>query len=96
MIQLIFFSLIGGLFSLIGGLILLTRVDLAKKIKRATGSASVIKIEARELPEDDPEKRRPDISRAKKLLGWQPKIKFSQGLKKTIAYFREKLANEPK
>ena len=73
-----------------------TVLDLAKKIKRATGSASVIKIEARELPEDDPEKRRPDISRAKKLLGWQPKIKFSQGLKKTIAYFREKLANEPK
>jgi len=73
-----------------------TVLDLAKKIKRATGSASPIKIEAMELPEDDPEKRRPDISRAKKLLGWQPKIKFSQGLEKTIAYFREKLANEPK
>jgi len=73
-----------------------TVLDLAKKIKRATGSASPIKIEAMELPEDDPEKRRPDISRAKKLLGWQPKIKFSWGLEKTIAYFREKLANEPK
>jgi len=73
-----------------------TVLDLAKKIKRATGSASPIKIEAMELPEDDPEKRRPDISRAKKLLGWQPKIKFSRGLEKTIAYFREKLANEPK
>ena len=73
-----------------------TVLDLANKIKRATGSASPIKIEARELPEDDPEKRRPDINRAKKLLDWQPKIKFSQGLKKTIAYFQDKLANEQK
>ncbi len=71
-----------------------TVLDLAKKIKRATGSDSPIKIEAQELPEDDPEKRRPDISRAKKLLNWQPKIKFSQGLKKTIAYFQDKLAHE--
>jgi len=73
-----------------------TVLDLAKKIKRATGSASPIKIEARELPEDDPEKRRPDISRAKKLLNWQPKIRFSLGLKKTIAYFQDKLSHEQK
>ena len=73
-----------------------TVLDLAKKIKRATGSVSPIKIEARELPEDDPEKRRPDISRAKKLLNWQPKIRFSRGLKKTIAYFQDKLAHEQK
>lgn len=71
-----------------------TVLDLANKIKRAAGSASPIKIEARELPEDDPEKRRPDISRAKKLLNWQPKVKFSQGIKKTIAYFQDKLAHE--
>ncbi len=73
-----------------------TVLDLAKKIKRAAVSASPIKIEARELPEDDPEKRRPDISRAKKLLNWQPKIRFSRGLEKTIAYFREKLSHEQK
>ena len=73
-----------------------TVLDLANKIKRATGSASPIKIEARGLPEDDPEKRRPDISRAKKLLAWQPKIRFSRGLKKTIAYFQDKLSHEQK
>ncbi|MBU2052382.1 MAG: UDP-glucuronic acid decarboxylase family protein [Patescibacteria group bacterium] len=71
-------------------------LELAKKIKRATGSDSPIKIEAMELPEDDPEKRRPDISRAKKLLNWQPKIRFSRGLKKTITYFQDKLAHEQK
>ena len=73
-----------------------TVLNLAKKIKLAAGSASPIKIEAQELPQDDPEKRRPDISRAKKLLNWQPKIRFSQGLKKTIAYFQNKLSHEQK
>jgi nucleoside-diphosphate-sugar epimerase len=73
-----------------------TVLELAKKIKRVTGSASPLKVEARALPEDDPEKRRPDISRAKKLLGWQPKVKFNQGIKKTVAYFAETLAHEPK
>lgn len=71
-----------------------TVLDLAKKIKRAAGSNSPIKIQAMDLPEDDPERRRPDITKAKKLLAWQPKIKFSQGLKKTIAYFQEKLSHE--
>lgn len=71
-----------------------TVLDLAKKIKRAAGSASPIKIEAQELPEDDPEKRRPDISRAKTLLNWQPRVRFSQGVKKTIAYFQDKLSHE--
>ena len=73
-----------------------TVLELAKRIKKAAQSASPIVIEAKKLPADDPEKRRPDISRAKKLLDWQPKIKFSQGLKKTIAYFQDKLANEQK
>ena len=72
-----------------------TVLDLAKKVKRATGSTASIKIEAQALSQDDPERRRPDITRAKKLLNWQPKIKFSQGLEKTIAYFREKLEHEP-
>lgn len=71
-----------------------TVLDLAKKIKRAAGSDSPIKIEAQELPEDDPEKRRPDIGRAKKLLNWQPKVRFSRGVVKTIDYFKDKLANE--
>jgi nucleoside-diphosphate-sugar epimerase len=72
----------------------ITVLQLAKKIKAATKSASPIAIEARELPEDDPEKRRPDIAKAKKLLNWQPKISFSVGLKKTIEYFQKQIAHE--
>ncbi len=44
-----------------------------------------------ELPKDDPTRRRPDIGRAKELLGWEPEVSFEQGLGKTIEYFREKL-----
>ena len=40
------------------------------------------------LPEDDPRKRRPDISKAKRLLGWEPKIALATGLKQTVEYFR--------
>ncbi len=72
----------------------ITVLELAKKIKAATKSTSVIEIESRELPQDDPEKRRPDISKAKKLLKWEPKITFAQGLKKTIAYFEKQLQHE--
>ena len=43
------------------------------------------------LPEDDPKQRRPDISRAKKLLGWEPKVKLEDGLRKTIDYFHDKV-----
>jgi dTDP-glucose 4,6-dehydratase len=45
-------------------------------------------IEARPLPEDDPKLRRPDISRARKLLGWEPKVPFEDGIRETIGYFR--------
>lgn len=48
------------------------------------------KIVYKPLPEDDPKKRRPDISRAKKILNWQPKISLEEGLRKTIDYFKEK------
>jgi nucleoside-diphosphate-sugar epimerase len=40
------------------------------------------------LPVDDPKVRQPDISRAKKVLGWEPKVDFDQGIRKTIDYFR--------
>jgi len=45
-------------------------------------------IDYRELPQDDPRRRRPDISRAEKLLGWTPKVDRSEGFKKTLEYFR--------
>ena len=64
----------------------LTIKDLADTIIRLTGSKSAIQYN--KLPEDDPERRRPDISKAKEKLGWQPKIELEEGLKKTIEYFR--------
>ena len=59
--------------------------DLAEKIKQLTNSNS--KLVYRELPSDDPTQRRPDITLAKKVLNWQPKISSEVGLKKTIEYF---------
>ena len=52
------------------------------------------KIEFRPLPQDDPQVRQPDITLAKKLLGWEPHIERSEGLKRTLAYFRKAIARE--
>jgi dTDP-glucose 4,6-dehydratase len=64
--------------------------EIARIIKRLTGSASAIGY--RPLPEDDPKVRRPDITRARTLLGWEPKVDLEEGLTSTIAYFRTALA----
>jgi len=64
--------------------------ELAKLVLKLTQSKSKIKFLA--LPEDDPKKRKPDITKAKNILKWQPKISLEEGLKKTIEYFRKKLA----
>ncbi|PYL52099.1 MAG: NAD-dependent dehydratase, partial [Verrucomicrobia bacterium] len=48
-------------------------------------------IDYKPLPVDDPKVRQPDISRAKKILGWEPKVQFEEGIKKTIEYFRDAL-----
>jgi len=61
-------------------------IDLAKKIIQLTNSQS--KITYNSLPQDDPQRRKPDISLAKKVLNWQPKISLEDGLNKTIEYFR--------
>jgi nucleoside-diphosphate-sugar epimerase len=66
-----------------------TILDVANLIKKLTGSKSRIVFSS--LPEDDPFKRRPDITKAKKLLGWEPKVDFETGLKKTIEWFKEEL-----
>ena len=63
--------------------------ELAQKIIKLTRSKS--KIVYKPLLQDDPKQRRPDISLAKKKLGWQPKVKLEEGLKETINYFRTKL-----
>jgi dTDP-glucose 4,6-dehydratase len=67
----------------------LTMLQFAKEIIRVTRSRS--KIAYKPLPQDDPKQRKPDISRAKKLLGWQPKIGLEEGLKKTVAFFEDKI-----
>jgi UDP-glucuronate decarboxylase len=63
-----------------------TMIQLAEKIIAMTGSQSEIVHVA--LPEDDPKQRKPDISLAKAKLGWEPKVKLDDGLKRTIEYFR--------
>ena len=49
------------------------------------------KIIFKELPQDDPQKRKPDIKKAKELLNWEPKISLDKGLNKKIAYFKEQI-----
>lgn len=61
-------------------------IDLAEIIKEMTKSKSAIIYE--ELPQDDPRRRLPDITKAKTLLAWQPKVSLEEGLKKTIEYFK--------
>ena len=65
----------------------MSMLDLAQKIIQMTGSSSV--IEHQPLPVDDPRVRRPDISRARKYLSWSPEIALDEGLKRTVAYFRQ-------
>jgi dTDP-glucose 4,6-dehydratase len=64
----------------------LTLLDLAKHVIRATGSASEIVF--RPLPVDDPKVRQPDIGRARRLLGWEPKIELEEGLARTVEWYR--------
>lgn len=66
-----------------------TVIQLARKVIELTGSSSA--IEHRPLPVDDPRVRRPDISRARRVLGWEPVIDLEQGLNKTIAFFTSTL-----
>jgi dTDP-glucose 4,6-dehydratase len=67
----------------------LTMLQLAREIVELTQSKSTIVF--KELPEDDPKVRQPDITKAKTLLGWEPRVSRREGLMKTIQYFREKL-----
>jgi dTDP-glucose 4,6-dehydratase len=67
----------------------MTILDFAQKILALTGSTAQIVFKP--LPVDDPRVRQPDISRAKRLLGWQPKVDFESGVRETIGYFKHKL-----
>jgi dTDP-glucose 4,6-dehydratase len=67
-----------------------TLLELAEAVRRVAGGGGKVRS-VRPLPENDPRQRRPDISRAKELLGWEPRISLEQGLRPTIAWFREHL-----
>jgi dTDP-glucose 4,6-dehydratase len=67
----------------------MTIEGIAKTIIRMTGSKS--RIIYQDLPEDDPKVRQPDITRARTLLGWEPKVPLEQGLVRTIDYFKRKM-----
>jgi dTDP-glucose 4,6-dehydratase len=70
----------------LGNPVELTILEFADRIRRLMGSN--LEIVFRPLPEDDPRKRRPDISKAKRILGWEPKVSLEDGLRQTIAYFK--------
>lgn len=70
----------------------MTMLEFASHILRVTGSSS--KVVHEPLPQDDPRQRRPDISKAKSLLGWEPKVSLEQGLIDTVAYFKQKIRNK--
>ncbi|MBI3412157.1 MAG: SDR family oxidoreductase [Planctomycetes bacterium] len=64
-------------------------LEFAKEILELSGSKS--RIEFKPLPQDDPKVRRPDITRARRLLGWEPKIERREGMKRTMEYFKNKV-----
>jgi dTDP-glucose 4,6-dehydratase len=70
----------------------ITMLDLAKEILEITGSKSEIVF--RPLPEDDPKIRQPNIERAKRILGWEPRVNRREGLLKTLEYFRKAILEQ--
>jgi dTDP-glucose 4,6-dehydratase len=76
----------------IGNPVEFTMLECARVVLEVTGSASQLVFEP--LPQDDPKQRCPDITKAKALLGWEPKIDLRTGLRMSLEYFRESLAEE--
>jgi len=70
----------------LGNPVELTILEFAERIRGLMSEKLPIVFEA--LPEDDPQKRRPDITKAKRLLGWEPKVNLEAGLRETIEYFK--------
>jgi dTDP-glucose 4,6-dehydratase len=71
-----------------------TILDCAQLVLKVTGSKSRIRYEP--LPQDDPKQRRPDITKARQLLGWEPKVDLESGLKLSLDYFRQAVGDEIK
>ena len=71
----------------LGNPVELTILEFAERIRELMGSNLPIVFEP--LPSDDPKKRRPDISKAQRILGWEPKVALATGLRETVAYFKQ-------
>jgi dTDP-glucose 4,6-dehydratase len=69
-----------------------TILECAQMVLKVTESKSKIRYE--DLPQDDPKQRRPDITKARQLLGWDPKIDLETGLRLSLDYFRKAVAEE--
>jgi dTDP-glucose 4,6-dehydratase len=69
-----------------------TILECAQQVLNVTGSMSAIRYEP--LPQDDPKQRRPDITKARQLLGWEPKIDLEAGLRQSLDYFQKAVAEE--
>jgi dTDP-glucose 4,6-dehydratase len=67
----------------------ITLQQFAEEVQALTGTSSAISYEP--LPQDDPKQRQPDITKAREILGWEPKVERGEGLKRTLAYFQEQL-----
>jgi dTDP-glucose 4,6-dehydratase len=67
-----------------------TMLECARMVLKVTGSKSQIRYEP--MPQDDPKQRRPDITKARQLLGWEPKVDLETGLRKSLAYFQQAVA----
>jgi dTDP-glucose 4,6-dehydratase len=65
----------------------MTILEFAERIRRITGTSAAIAYKP--LPEDDPKRRQPDIAKAKRVLGWSPKVSLEEGLRETIDYFQK-------
>ncbi len=75
----------------VGNPVEMTILAFAEAVQRHVGSTCP--IEHRPLPEDDPRVRKPDIARAREVLGWEPKIGFEDGMRRTVAWFRERVGS---
>jgi dTDP-glucose 4,6-dehydratase len=69
----------------------MTMLELAEWLSREVGTRGEVVFKP--LPEDDPRLRRPDITRARDVLGWEPKVPFEEGMRRTIAWFRDRISH---